>query len=117
MSSREFTDRRGTIWRVREIVPQFAERRKGDRRASVAALWSARIPVVDRRTIERRRTSTIRATVSRGYEQGWLTFESPDEKRRLAPVPAGWETFSPERLELLCRMADVVEQRHGRHIE
>lgn len=117
MSSREFTDRRGTVWRVREIIPQFAERRMGERRATAGALPRAGAPVVERRTTERRRASTIRATVSSGYEQGWLTFESSDDKRRLAPVPAGWETFSPERLELLCRMADVVEQRHGRHIE
>lgn len=35
---------------------------------------------------------------------GWLAFESGDEKRRLAPVPDGWETASDaELLALLAR--------------
>lgn len=39
------------------------------------------------------------------WKGGWLTFESGDEKRRLAPVPEGWDRLRPERLELLCRVA------------
>jgi len=47
-----------------------------------------------------------------GFDQGWLTFEctSPDADlplRRLCPIPADWETMPEERLELLCRAADV----------
>ena len=117
MSSREFTDRRGTKWRVMEITPQFAERRKADRRVSSGALPPSLSPRVERRSVERRRVSALRATVSSGYEQGWLTFESAGEKRRLAPVPQGWQDFSLERLELLCRLAQPVEQRHGRAVE
>ena len=117
MSSREFTDRRGIVWRVREIIPQFAERRRSERRATAGTPPSAGAPVVERRFTERRRASTIRATVSSGYEQGWLTFESSEDKRRLAPVPSGWEHYPPERLELLCRMARAAEPRHGRLIE
>jgi hypothetical protein len=117
MSSREFTDRGGVRWSVREIVPQFAERRKADRRGSGEVATSARPHDVERRSNERRRTTAIRAAVTSGYEQGWLTFESPEEKRRLAPVPAGWESFSTERLELLCRMAHAVQQRFNRFIE
>lgn len=36
---------------------------------------------------------------------GWLTFDSGTERRRVGPIPAGWETFSRERLELTCRVA------------
>jgi hypothetical protein len=117
MSSREFTDRRGIRWRVTEIVPQFAERRKGDRRAVGETPPPAVDVVIERRAAERRHITAVRATVTTGYERGWLTFESPDEKRRLAPVPTGWKGYSAERLELLCRMAQVVEQRFGRLIE
>ena len=45
-------------------------------------------------------------TLPEDWKGGWLTFESGEDKRRLAPVPEGWERLRPERLELLCRMAD-----------
>jgi len=117
MSSREFIDRSGVAWRVKEIVPQFAERRKIERRASDGELGAGSAAGADRRSTERRRVAAIRATVTSGYEQGWLTFESPTEKRRLAPVPSGWESFSSERLELLCRMAHPAEARPAPRID
>jgi hypothetical protein len=40
------------------------------------------------------------------WKEGWLTFECDGDKRRLAPVPAGWEDFSSARLDLLRRMAE-----------
>lgn len=55
--------------------------------------------------------------VTPGYEHGWLAFESLSEKRRLAPVPSGWASFSATRLELLCRTAQPVSKRFGRLIE
>ena len=39
---------------------------------------------------------------------GWLTFESKHERRRLAPIPAGWENASANRLELWCSSAVEV---------
>ena len=42
---------------------------------------------------------------------GWLTFESPTERRRLAPIPGGWEDVSNDRLELMCRAASEVSSR------
>jgi|tagenome__1003787_1003787.scaffolds.fasta_scaffold20978058_7 hypothetical protein len=39
------------------------------------------------------------------YREGWLVFESPQEKRRLAPVPADWETMPIEELIALCGKA------------
>jgi hypothetical protein len=39
------------------------------------------------------------------FEHGWLTFESAFSLRRCTPIPPGWETAPPERLEQLCRMA------------
>ena len=39
---------------------------------------------------------------------GWLTFESSLGKRRLAPIPLGWERASVEQLESWCRAASAV---------
>jgi hypothetical protein len=42
---------------------------------------------------------------------GWLTFESVQQRRRLAPVPAGWADATPDRLDLMCRAAEPVRRR------
>ena len=39
------------------------------------------------------------------YREGWLVFESTQEKRRLAPVPSDWETMPIEALVSLCAKA------------
>jgi hypothetical protein len=49
------------------------------------------------------------------WKEGWLTFESDVEKRRLAPVPEKWESLSSERLELLSRMAKPAAPPSGNH--
>ena len=42
------------------------------------------------------------------FAKGWLTFEhaTSGERRRLAPIPAGWTDASDERLLLMCRAAE-----------
>jgi len=45
------------------------------------------------------------------YRGGWLLFESVQEKRRLAPVPADWESFSDEALAMLCANASPQAAR------
>ena len=39
------------------------------------------------------------------YREGWLLFESSQEKRRLAPVPSNWESMPIEELVGLCGKA------------
>lgn len=39
---------------------------------------------------------------------GWLTFKSATEKRRLVPIPEGWTEWSDEQLIRLLRTAQVV---------
>ena len=39
------------------------------------------------------------------YREGWLVFESSQEKRRLAPVPPDWESMPIEDLVRLCAKA------------
>ena len=47
------------------------------------------------------------------FVDGWLTFESPDSLRRLAPAPPHWEDASIDRLELNCNAAQEVPRHTG----
>jgi hypothetical protein len=81
----EFTDSRGVKWTVSEIASMnFSER------------LMALLPHPERR-------------------QGWLLFESQNgERRRHAPVPADWKSYSPPALEECLGsavLASVVERR------
>ena len=42
--------------------------------------------------------------------QGWITFESDGERRRLVPIPRDWENAANDRLELYCRAAQGVSR-------
>jgi hypothetical protein len=55
-------------------------------------------------------------TVAEDLRTGWLTFDSTFERRRLAPIPTGWESFPPERLELACRAAEHVRRSDPRGV-
>jgi hypothetical protein len=48
------------------------------------------------------------AVLAGDMKQGWLTFESDEERRRLAPIPRNWQDAPPERLELYCKAAQPV---------
>jgi hypothetical protein len=41
---------------------------------------------------------------------GWLTFESFTEKRRLAPIPARWDEMSVRELIALWERANPVSR-------
>ena len=43
-------------------------------------------------------------------KRGWLTFECGSLRKRLAPIPRGWEHAPPGRLDLMCRAADPVRR-------
>jgi hypothetical protein len=58
--------------------------------------------------LEVHRSSSKPGAVSTGLEQGWLSFTSATAKRRLAPIPAMWETVPEPELERLCSTARVV---------
>jgi hypothetical protein len=49
-------------------------------------------------------------SVAEGYGEGWLTFQSDAEKRRLAPVPAGWFDLSEAQLAGLLDTALPVRR-------
>jgi len=84
---RGFVDSMGIEWRVWEVIPSRAAMETSPRTQS--------------------RTS-LSATP---YANGWLCFESESEKRRLAPIPAGWESGSPGEMTTLLSQAIPVAAR------
>lgn len=52
-----------------------------------------------------------------GTPPEWLAFQNEDDsqRRRLIEVPAGWDTLSDDRLDLLRRMAEPVKGWASRH--
>lgn len=53
------------------------------------------------------------AVFDESHKGGWLTFESATTRKRLVPIPRGWEEATPERLDLMCRVAEVVRRASG----
>lgn len=53
-------------------------------------------------------TTPTTASVLAEMREGWLTFESDGERRRLVPVPRDWEKAPDDRMELYCRAAQAV---------
>lgn len=89
MSLRSFIDSEGTEWRVWDVVPEGVpaqDRRRTD--TLDPTVPDRRLPVVDPE-----------------LDGGWLVCESALEKRRIAPIPEGWESCPDAELERLCKRA------------
>jgi hypothetical protein len=97
MPYREFVDSRKIRWSVWHVAPTRSERRQRTTRRSEERVKS-----------DRRRRSDVRprrVRVSAPLAGGWLCFECGSEKRRLVPVPPGWQRMSDRGLEELCARA------------
>ena len=81
---RGFTDSTGVEWRVWEVFPA---------------------PNTESTSTEALSRTSLKDTA---FANGWLCFESPAEKRRLAPIPPGWEFREPPSLEKLRDQATIV---------
>lgn len=57
----------------------------------------------------------IAIATAAGLEEGWLCFESAGEKRRVAPIPHGWEEWPDDHLARCIAGAEVV-RRPGAHV-
>ena len=87
MSVREFTDSRNVVWRVWDV------------------------------TTAQMHPVTKNEEFMGDLADGWLAFESPSEKRRLAaPYPTNWASMSIPELEALCQQAPPVVSRQARSI-
>lgn len=107
MPYRTFVDTTGTEWQAWDITPQLGERRSAatDRRMTSAPR------AADRRKFVRRVGTAKRANLRGIYAQGWLCFDSGQEKRRLSPIPSDWATCGDEALEAYVRSAEPVGLR------
>ena len=62
----------------------------------------------DSQGVEWRVWSTVPSnagSVAPDLRDGWLSFDSGLQRRRMGPIPTGWEAAPDERLELFCRIA------------
>jgi hypothetical protein len=97
MPCREFVDSRLIAWTVWQVTVSRSERRQRPTRRGEERSKSDR-----RRRVELRpRGLRIPARLA----AGWLCFECAIEKRRLVPVPPGWQRMSDRGLEALCARA------------
>ena len=81
MALREFRDSKGVSWKVWSVTPDSLDKR------------------------------TTAEDYMRDWQDGWLCFECPDSRRRLATFPPGWEELPDDELEALLTRAQVVKRR------
>ncbi|HXT17608.1 MAG TPA: hypothetical protein VN706_18345 [Gemmatimonadaceae bacterium] len=56
-------------------------------------------------------TSADRPSVRERFRDGWLSFDSGAETRRVAPIPAGWQELIDEQLLELLKHAEPAMRR------
>ena len=101
MAHRVFQDLHGRTWQAWSVPPVEPEPQSVTNETAPTGA-------------EPRRRRTIRIDLGPQWANGWLTFETTDEKRRLAPYPPGWSEFSDEVLLQLCAMASTVQPQRVR---
>jgi hypothetical protein len=111
---RTFTDDLARLWNAWDVIPAWGERRTTDRRSRSEPAGPR---VVDRRGRDRRRVRGIRIALPPRLARGWIAFECGDERRRIAPIPAGWEELPESRLRELWRDAEQLPPRRKRLVE
>ena len=52
-----------------------------------------------------------RVQVPASYRAGWLCFQSPLERRRLAPIPLGWQTWDDRALLMSLAQCTGIRRR------
>lgn len=104
MPYRTFADDRGRSWEIWDVRLERVERRGTERRGGNGS-WDGpeRRVAPDRR---QRMESRLRLTHPLG--EGWLVFKSTEEKRRLTPIPPGWDQCEGSELRELWERADVI---------
>jgi hypothetical protein len=99
MALREFGDVDGGRWEVWDTVPSTPEGNFAD--TAVGRLLGGRPDDGDPH-------KPVATRFTPGRESGWLTFASGSERRRLSPIPSGWEGCSDEELRRHLARADRV---------
>ena len=113
-SHRTFLDDLARLWNAWEVIPAWGERRVAERRAHVEGTGGR---TIDRRLRERRRVSGLRIALPPRLAHGWIAFECGDERRRVAPIPDGWDALSEAGLRDLWREAEHLPPRRKGLVE
>ncbi len=92
MTYREFTDEQGQLWEVWEIRPISIERRLNEERRRYPRLSD-------------RRNSNLELKLRGSHRDGWLTFQCEHQRRRLVPIPEGWDSLPDSELVGLLERA------------
>lgn len=74
--------------------------------ADDGAVWTVR-------AVRPARVTASRTRLPGDFEHGWLAFENGEAKRRLSPIPDGWEELDEAGLRELCRQATPAPGRRG----
>ncbi len=111
---RTFLDDSARLWNAWDVVPVWGERRALERRASAP---DAPAPAVERRRRERRHDRGLRIALPPRLASGWLAFECGVERRRVAPLPDGWEHLTDDELLALWRGAEQLPPRRKGLVE
>ena len=109
MPLRTFEDSQGKICKVWDVTPfvgHETERRTTERRLAKGVVYSG-----PERRVGRERRMRTPGLMTPGLEAGWLCFEREEEKRRLSPVPLGWDAAAEQELESLFQRARPVTRR------
>jgi hypothetical protein len=120
MATRIFTDERGVQWTVWAVYPAWVDRRVGQDRRLRGDPDRGRIEVNRRTGTVRRRglpDSGPRVRMAPNMSAGWLAFESGTERRRVSPIPPGWEEASDSELAGLCAKANPAVVRPRKLLE
>jgi len=103
MTHRKIRDGDGKSWDVWEVYPSAVERR-----------MSGEYPAQKREDGSTEERREIKVVVPTALQQGWLAFQSGDDRRRLAPIPHRWIDLDDTALvALLCR-ADRMSDGDGK---
>lgn len=115
MPHRTFQDADGVEWQVWNVVPHVlqdgTERRFNVRRGPEPEPHDPeRREHPERRSAADRRARP-RMHLSPALQGGWLVFEAETEKRRITPIPQGWDSLPDDELDRIRLSADPVPRR------
>lgn len=95
MTHRKIKDGVGRGWDVWEVYPSAVEQR-----------MSGEYPAVNAAKPSQPEKREMRIRVPSALQEGWLAFQSGNERRRLAPIPENWIALDDEALIRLLARAD-----------
>lgn len=111
---RIFRDDAARLWNAWDVHPVWGERRVEQRRMREGGPPAA---LNNRRRRERRVGNGLRIALPPRLARGWIAFECGDDRRRVAPIPDGWDALDDAGLRTLWRNAEELPPRRRRLVE